>query len=283
MLDYIFNMELPLPVKLVVAFAIVLALLGIVAWLFKRFGGSRIGTTTARGRQPRLAVIDAAAVDSRRRLVLIRRDNVEHLVMIGGPTDVLIEQNIVPVLRSTDSRLDREIPPRPPRPEPMARPPRPDPSARRPASDFDRPRVDQVAPRPRPAPAEFSRPQRMEPAPPSFDAPLAGPNADANLANMANKLEAALRRPGSARRPEPEFGPPTLTEPTPPTAPELNGNGNGNGHHALPAPSPRSEAAPESKPGQADAKAGGGKSVFDSLEEEMASLLGRPPDTPEKK
>ena len=38
-----------------------------------------------RGRMPRLAVIDAAAVDGRRRLVLVRRDNVEHLLMIGGP------------------------------------------------------------------------------------------------------------------------------------------------------------------------------------------------------
>jgi hypothetical protein len=43
----------------------------------------------------RLAVIDAAAVDGQRRLVLIRRDNVEHLLMIGGRTDIVIEPNIV--------------------------------------------------------------------------------------------------------------------------------------------------------------------------------------------
>src|SRR5262249_34180957 len=49
-----------------------------------------------RGRGPRLAVIDQATVDSRRRLVLIRRDNVEHLLIIGGPSDVVVEQNIVP-------------------------------------------------------------------------------------------------------------------------------------------------------------------------------------------
>src|SRR6185312_10695134 len=40
-------------------------------------------------------VIDAATVDGRRRLVLIRRDNIEHLLMIGGPTDVVVEPNIV--------------------------------------------------------------------------------------------------------------------------------------------------------------------------------------------
>lgn len=47
-----------------------------------------------RNRQPRLQVLDAAAVDARRRLVLVRRDDVEHLIMIGGPTDVVIESRI---------------------------------------------------------------------------------------------------------------------------------------------------------------------------------------------
>src|SRR5512139_2906613 len=58
-------------------------------------GGSR------EQRPPRVAVIDAAAVDRRRSVVLIRRDNVEHLLMIGGPTDVLIEPNII---RATGAR-----------------------------------------------------------------------------------------------------------------------------------------------------------------------------------
>lgn len=57
---------------------------------------------------PRLAVIDAAAVDSRRRLVLIRRDNVEHLLMIGGPSDIVVEPNIV---RASPAR--EQVPPRP--------------------------------------------------------------------------------------------------------------------------------------------------------------------------
>ncbi|RST86337.1 hypothetical protein EJC49_11245, partial [Aquibium carbonis] len=47
-----------------------------------------------RGRRTRLAVLDAAAVDERRRLVLVRRDDVEHLILIGGPTDVVVEPNI---------------------------------------------------------------------------------------------------------------------------------------------------------------------------------------------
>ena len=70
--------ETPLAVKFFIAFAIVLALIGLTAWLVRRFGSNRLGTS--RGRQPRLAVIDAAPIDGRRRLVLIRRDNIEHLL-----------------------------------------------------------------------------------------------------------------------------------------------------------------------------------------------------------
>jgi len=44
--------------------------------------------------EPRLGVIEQASVDSRRRLVLIRRDGVEHLIMTGGPVDVVIETGI---------------------------------------------------------------------------------------------------------------------------------------------------------------------------------------------
>ena len=47
-----------------------------------------------KSREPRLMVLDAAAVDPKRRLVLIRRDDVEHLIMIGGPTDIVIESGI---------------------------------------------------------------------------------------------------------------------------------------------------------------------------------------------
>lgn len=44
--------------------------------------------------EPRLGVMEQANVDGKRRLVLIRRDDVEHLIMTGGPVDVVIETNI---------------------------------------------------------------------------------------------------------------------------------------------------------------------------------------------
>jgi flagellar protein FliO/FliZ len=50
----------------------------------------------ALGQRPdkRLQVIEQASVDGRRRLILIRRDNVEHLVMTGGPVDLVVETGI---------------------------------------------------------------------------------------------------------------------------------------------------------------------------------------------
>ena len=73
--------------------AVVLAVLLVVVWGFRRYSGFGFGSIS-RGRVPRLAIVDAMALDKRRRLVLIRRDNIEHLILIGGPTDTVIEPSI---------------------------------------------------------------------------------------------------------------------------------------------------------------------------------------------
>ncbi len=72
------------------ALLIVLILIGILFWIIRRIGGG--GGTGRRG--SRLGIVEAAVVDRSRRLVLIRRDAIEHLVMIGGPQDVVVETNI---------------------------------------------------------------------------------------------------------------------------------------------------------------------------------------------
>jgi hypothetical protein len=56
--------------------------------------GSPTGALFGPKPEKRLDVIDSANVDGRRRLVLIRRDDVEHLIMTGGPVDVVIETGI---------------------------------------------------------------------------------------------------------------------------------------------------------------------------------------------
>ncbi|MEH6951068.1 flagellar biosynthetic protein FliO [Nitrobacter sp. NHB1] len=309
-------------VTFVIAFIVVLALIAGSAWLVRRFAGNRLGATANRGRMPRLAVIDAAAVDGRRRLVLVRRDNVEHLLMIGGPSDIVVESNIVRATPGRDQIPQRpssgseQPPPRLPplaetgwtesdsphsdpldHPEPrMPEPPRPvrPPSfaadaVRRPAAAERR--SDPLAgftPEPmsrtdirgtRPARSEPAMPPRppvrpVEPAlasppraaerpasPPPVPTPAAppAPNADQNLAEMAQRLEAALRRPtGDSKQ---AAAPPAAPEPPPrPRSEETSA-----------APPPRNEASvapPVAPPGP--------KSGFEHLEDEMASLLGRP-------
>ena len=64
--------------------------------------------------EPRLSVMEQASVDGKRKLVLIRRDDVEHLIMTGGPVDVVIETGIAaPPLEAASARQDR-VEPTPP-------------------------------------------------------------------------------------------------------------------------------------------------------------------------
>ena len=70
---------------------IVLALL-LFAWIMIRSFG---GKMRAR-RGARLGISEYYEVDKSRFLVLVRRDDVEHLVLVGGNQDLVIETNIQP-------------------------------------------------------------------------------------------------------------------------------------------------------------------------------------------
>lgn len=73
---------------LLVAFVLVVFLV----WLLKfALNASR---TVARGRNRRIGVTESVMVDTKRQLVLIRRDDVEHLVLTGGPQDLVVESDI---------------------------------------------------------------------------------------------------------------------------------------------------------------------------------------------
>ncbi|NVD38665.1 flagellar biosynthetic protein FliO [Ensifer sp. HO-A22] len=89
---------------IIAAGAVAIGLLCLVAVLYiMRNRPSSPFIRGGKNRQPRLAVLDAAAVDTRRRLVLVRRDDVEHLIMIGGPTDIVIESRIAPIDESASA------------------------------------------------------------------------------------------------------------------------------------------------------------------------------------
>ncbi len=98
--------------KFVIAAIVVLLgllCLALVLWIIRGRPSSPF-IRGGRNRTPRLAVLDAAAIDTRRRLVLVRRDEVEHLIMIGGPTDIVIETRIgasTPVEQSTEKPVQK--------------------------------------------------------------------------------------------------------------------------------------------------------------------------------
>jgi flagellar protein FliO/FliZ len=82
--------------------AALIAVLFLILVVRRLFGSSfnMNGAGDRRNRPPRLGVTDFFNLDRQgRRLVIVRRDNVEHLVLIGGPNDLLIEQNIIRGLR----------------------------------------------------------------------------------------------------------------------------------------------------------------------------------------
>ena len=80
--------------RFVGALIIVVALIFALTWVAKRLGfGGRIAL--ARGKK-RLAVQEVISLDGKRRLVLVKRDGVEHLILLGLNSDLLIEGGIVP-------------------------------------------------------------------------------------------------------------------------------------------------------------------------------------------
>jgi flagellar protein FliO/FliZ len=76
------------------ALVLVIALIFALAWVAKRLGfGGRVAA--GRGKR-RLGVQEVLSLDSKRRLFLIKRDGVEHLLLIGLNDDVVVETGIVP-------------------------------------------------------------------------------------------------------------------------------------------------------------------------------------------
>jgi len=337
--------------RFVVAFVLVLGLIGAGALLWRRFfGAGPLSPLGPRGRQPRLAVIDAASVDARRRLILIKRDNVEHLLMIGGPTDIVVESNIGRAGPIAVSREPRPIPdnsrltastdgPDWTLPlEPVVRPLRANgdldaglvkspsrtareamvdsmravrsgPVARRgAAAELDTPPDEEIAapaltpppslaeinsrapaaaePRRAPSPPEAQRPPpALEPSAQSSDiaeakrtapsAPRPVQSEENNFAEMTQRLEAALRRPTKPTEspaPPPAARPPARPESPPLRKPLLDAINAAKGSVRLPEQVSSPAADVKVLPGKGKAEP-----PPESLEDEMAKMLGRSP------
>ena len=72
-----------------IALALVLALIAGLAWLGRR----QLGSAPGGGR--RLRVVESAAIDSRSRVVLVRRDEREHLILVHAGGATVVESGFV--------------------------------------------------------------------------------------------------------------------------------------------------------------------------------------------
>lgn len=75
------------------ALAAVLALIVALSWAVRRFGFTGGGFTLQPGKK-RIAVVETTAIDPKRRLVLVRRDQTEHLILLGAGSEMVVETGI---------------------------------------------------------------------------------------------------------------------------------------------------------------------------------------------
>jgi flagellar protein FliO/FliZ len=110
------------------ALGIVLVLIVFSVWVLKFF--FRASNSLARGSNKRLTVVDTVSIDTKRQLIIVRRDNVEHLILTGGPQDLVVESDI-PVEKPGVVGRHRVAQPAAPVPAAKVEPPTPS----RPVSD----------------------------------------------------------------------------------------------------------------------------------------------------
>ena len=102
--------------RFILALIFVLALIGVFGLLARRMGLG-FPTPGKKGKGRRLSVIEVMTIDPKRRLVLCRRDESEHLILIGGGADVVVEGNIP--ARPFSEVLNDSVGGPPPGPDPV--------------------------------------------------------------------------------------------------------------------------------------------------------------------
>ncbi|PJK31411.1 flagellar biosynthetic protein FliO [Minwuia thermotolerans] len=78
-------------IRFVAGLAVVVGLIAAAAWAARRFG---LAPRISGGGAGRLGIVAVQTVDTRRRLVLVRRDDREHLILIGPNSETVIETGI---------------------------------------------------------------------------------------------------------------------------------------------------------------------------------------------
>jgi len=100
---------------LVVAF-LAAAIVAVAVIVRKMMRSRGLTSLLAPKAQKRLEVIDQVPIDAKHKLVLIRRDNVEHLLLTGGPVDIVIETGIGATPEAGETKSPPSLRQHPPHP-----------------------------------------------------------------------------------------------------------------------------------------------------------------------
>jgi len=95
-------------IQAVLALILVVGIILALAWLLRRYGLGE-GPHGPLGRKKRIATIESTTVDSRHRLVLVRRDETEHLILVGPGDSFVVERGIVPQDNSQHGEPSKQL------------------------------------------------------------------------------------------------------------------------------------------------------------------------------
>lgn len=79
-------------IKFVAALALVLGMMGGLALILKKIGLGNVGVVPADKR--RLSIVEILQLDPRRKALILRRDDKEHLVILGASGETVVETGI---------------------------------------------------------------------------------------------------------------------------------------------------------------------------------------------
>lgn len=88
--------ELPQFLRLIIALGVVFALMGGLAFALKKLGLATPQSIKSSNKR-RLSVVESLPLDARRRLMIVKCDSKEHLVILGTNNDIIIDADIPPV------------------------------------------------------------------------------------------------------------------------------------------------------------------------------------------
>lgn len=86
-------MDWLLYIKCLSAFVFVIAVMLLLSWVLKKAGVA--GAMLQRADKRRLKIVEFLPIDHKHRLVLVRRDDREHLLVLGPDSETVIESGIV--------------------------------------------------------------------------------------------------------------------------------------------------------------------------------------------